>query len=121
MNYATESVIESKVMEGVRFRIAKMSFGRRIELARQIRELAQRIEFLNAGDSGAEKMDAALLWSEIDRVYVLWGLKAVEGLELDGCPATPEQLAAAGPEELFREVLTQIKMQCGLTAAERKN
>lgn len=121
MNYTTESVVESKIMPGVRFRIAKMSFGRRIELARRIRELAQRIEFLDAGENPQEKMDAALLASEIDRLYVSWGVKTVEGLELDGSPATPESLAAAGPEELFREALARVKTECGLSEAERKN
>ena len=42
-------------------------------------------------------------------------------LELDGVPATPESLAAVGPEELFREAIAAVKAECGLTDAERKN
>jgi len=98
-----------------------MSFGRRVELTRRIRELAARQEFLEAGDAPNEKMEAALLASEIDRIYLLWGLREVKGLELDGLPATPESLAASGPEELCREALTAVKQQCGLAEAERKN
>ena len=63
----------------------------------------------------------ALLTSEIDRLYVMWGLKDVRGLELDGEPASPESLAASGPEELFREAVDAVKAECGLTEAERKN
>jgi hypothetical protein len=40
---------------------------------------------------------------------------------LDGQPATPETLAAAGPEDLCREVVAAIKAESGLTEAERKN
>ena len=92
-----------------------------MELTRRIRELATRKEFLEAGETPNEKMEAALLASEIDRIYLLWGLRDVTGLELDGLPATPESLAACGPEELFREALAAIKQQCGLSESERKN
>jgi hypothetical protein len=68
----------------VSYTVAKMSFGRRVELTRRIRELAARREFVEAGDTPNEKMEAALLASEIDRIYLLWGLKEVTGLELDG-------------------------------------
>jgi hypothetical protein len=67
------------------------------------------------------RIEAALLTSEIDRMYALWGLREVRGLELDGAAATPESLAAAGPEELFREAVEIVKAECGLTESERKN
>ncbi len=121
MEYASFETIDSNVAPGVSFSVAKMSFGRRVELTRRIRELAARKEFVDAGDTPNEKMEAALLASEIDRIYLLWGLKEVTGLELDGLPATPESLAASGPEDLFREALDAVKQQCGLAEAERKN
>jgi hypothetical protein len=121
MTYESDQMVESKIVPGVRFRIAKMSFGRRIELTRRIRELAQKLQFLQAGDSLQERMDAALLCAEIDRLYMQWGLKEVNGLELDGVSATPELLIECGPEELLREVLGAVKGQCGLTETERKN
>jgi len=62
-----------------------------------------------------------LLTSEIDRLYVLWGLQEIRGLELDGAQGTPESLAAIGPEDLFREALGAVKTECGLTETERKN
>jgi hypothetical protein len=121
MEYTSFETIDSTVALGVSYAVAKMSFGRRVELMRRIRELASRKEFVEAGDTPNEKMEAALLASEIDRIYLLWGLKEITGLELDGLPATPESLAASGPEELFREALAAVKQQCGLSEAERKN
>jgi hypothetical protein len=120
MNYESWVERESKTAPGVTFVLAKMSFGRRVELTRRLREIAQRVEFLEAGDA-KEKIDAALLTCEIDRLYVLWGLKEVRGLDLDGEAATPESLAAVGPEELFREAVGAVKAECGLTETERKN
>jgi hypothetical protein len=120
MNYESILERESQTAPGVTFVLAKMSFGRRVELTRRLREIAQRVEFLEAGDA-REKIDAALLTSEIDRLYVLWGLKELRGLELDGAAATPESLAAIGPEDVFREALAMVKAECGLTESERKN
>ena len=120
MNYQSWLERESETAPGVTFVLAKMSFGRRVELTRRLREIAQKVEFLEAGDA-KEKIDAALLTSEIDRLYALWGLREVRGLEVDGEAATPESLAAAGPEDLFREAVAAVKAECGLTETERKN
>jgi len=121
MKYESYAVVDSKALPGVRLNVRRMSFSRRVELMRRIRELAQRAEFLAAGDNPEQQMDGALLRAEIERIYVAWGVEAVAGLEIDGVPATPEALAIAAPEELFREALEAVKAECGLTEAERKN
>jgi hypothetical protein len=121
MTYESVTVVESQVASEVKFTIAKISFGRRMELMRRVRELARRMEFLEAGRTPGDKMDAALLQTEIDRLFLTWGLRAVAGLELDGVDATPELLAEAGPEDLFREALAAVRAETGLTGAERKN
>jgi hypothetical protein len=121
MIYESVAVVESQIASGVKFTLAKMSFGRRTDLMRQVRGLARKMEFLEAALEPAQKMDAALLRVEIDRLYVKWGLLGVSGLELDGLEATPESLAEAGPEELFREALALVRTQTGLSADERKN
>jgi hypothetical protein len=121
MTYESTKTVESRTAPGVTFTVAKMSFSRRVELMSRIRELARRMEFLEAGAEPGDKMDAALLQAEIHRLYVGWGLKAVGGLRLDGREATPESLADAGPEELFREALEAVKSETGLSEAERKN
>jgi hypothetical protein len=115
------TVIESRLMPGVRFTVARMSFDRRVELMRRIRELARRAEFLAAGESTDDKMDAALARAEIERTYVAWGLRAVSGLVVDGRDAGPETLIGAAPEELFREALAAVRAETGLNEEERKN
>ncbi len=121
MQYESSMTVESKARPGVSFVIARMSFGRRVELMRQIRGMIQKHEFLAAGESPQEKLDAALLTAEIERSYVAWGLQEVRGLQLDGAPATPEALTSTGPEDLFQEILAAVKAECGLSEAERKN
>ncbi len=120
MNFETEMTIASESVPGVTFTIARVSFGRRMELLRRLREIAGRAECLAAGDS-REKLEAALLSSEIDELYLRWGLVRVEGLELDGAQATADSLISAGPEDLCREVIAAIKRECGLSEQERKN
>jgi hypothetical protein len=121
MTYESVRLVESQLAPGVRYSIARMSFGRRIDLMRRVRELARRIEFLEAGQDAGAKMDAGVLRAEIDRLYIEWGLRSVCGLELDGAEATPLSLLESGPEELFREALAAVQAETGLTEAERKN
>jgi hypothetical protein len=120
-NYASEALVESRVIPGVTFTIAKMSFARRVELVRRVRELARRTEFLAASGDAGDQMDAVLLGAEIERMYVAWGVKAVAGLVVDNRAAGPELLAEAGPEELFREALAAVRRETGLSEEERKN
>jgi hypothetical protein len=121
MTYESVAVIASEVAPGVTFTILKMSYGRRSELMRRISELARRHEFLDASDRLDDRMQAALLESEINLTYLRWGLQSIAGLTVDGANATPELLAEKGPEDLFREALTAVRSQAGLTAEERKN
>jgi hypothetical protein len=121
MNYESLEVIESQLARGVTFTVAKMSYGRRVDLMRKIRELSRKLEFFEAGSEPADKMDASLLEAEINRLYLTWGLRAVSGLTLDGSDATPDLLAESGPEDIFQEALAAVRTQTGLTEAERKN
>lgn len=118
-----ESVVwfESEARPGVRCGIVRVSFGRRIELARRIREVGRRAEFLDASGEAKDKLEATVLAAEIERAYLDWGWIGVEGLEIDGATATPTVAIDAGPMELAAEVLARIKAECGLTDDERKN
>ena len=111
----------SEVVPGVRYRIARMSFGRRLELVRRVRDFAQRIEFLEAGVELEDRFESSVLGAEIDRLYLEWGLLAVEGLTIDGERATPASLIEKGPEGLAREIVGLIRTECHLTEDERKN
>ena len=148
VRYESALRLVSASTPGVHFTIRKISFGRRTELLRRVRELTRKIEFLEAGQrlaSGGggpqpmdsrpegratqvvfgealgERAEAALLGREADRVYLEWGLVSVEGLEIDGEAATLEGLIASGPEPLCDEILRAIQAECGLSAEERKN
>lgn len=121
MQYESVRVHEPEGFPGVRLHIYRISFARRAELARRVRDLAARLEFAQAGDSVNDQMDAALLAIEIDRMYIAWGVARVEGLTIDGEPATPDLLGEKGPEPLAREAVRLTKAECGLTEEERKN
>ena len=112
---------DAMAVKGVRYEIVRISFGRRIELARRIRELGRNMEYPEAGKSlpndAREKMEGTVLGAEIDRVYLEWGLVSLEGLEIDGVAATPEALIERGPVELAVEILNRIKSECGMTPA----
>src|SRR5271165_5497084 len=88
---------DSEAVAGVRYEIVRVSFGRRIELARRIREIGRKMEYLEAGEDAREKLEATVLAAEIDRAYLEWGLVSVEGLEIDGAAATPDALLERGP------------------------
>ena len=121
MEYQSARVVESKTCAGVRFSVARISFGRRLELTRQVRELGRRVEFDSAGDSLDEKLSAAIAGAEIDRLYLHWGLLGIEGLRIDGQTADKQMLIEAGPEDLCREIVNEVRHECGLTEEERKN
>lgn len=121
MDYESSAARESASHPGVGFVLHRVSFGRRMELLRRIRDLAARAECLGAGPSPVDAMDAAMLAGEIDRLYVLWGLKEIRGLAIDGEPASAAALVERGPEDLFREILAAVKAECGLSGEERKN
>lgn len=121
VNYETLIGVNSQAIPGVRFVIHRMSFGRRMELSRLVRDLSRRAEFLEAGTEINEKIEASILAQEIEAMYLRWGLVGIEGLSIDGDPAGAENLLQRGPEELTKEVVGAIKAQCGLSEAERKN
>ena len=121
VHYDSVKTVESKAAPGVRFAIQRVSFGRRMDLSRRVRELSRRAEFLRAGSELDEKIEANILALEIDAMYLEWGLVRIEGLTIDGEAATGTQLLERGPEELAREVVASIQEECGLTEAERKN
>lgn len=111
----------SKTMPGVSFSVRKMSFGQRLELARRIREIAQKLEYASAGEAFADRVEASLLSMEIERLYLEWGTIEVNGLEIDGQAASIETLVSSGPEELCREIVQAVRHECGLNEDERKN
>jgi len=121
MRYESRVRVNSKVVEGVSFTVKKMSFGRRLDLLRRVGDLLSRLEYLEGGEGTKEKIEAALLAGEVDRVYLEWGLDSIEGLTIDGEEPTVAVLVERGPEELVREIIEVVKRESGLSEEERKN
>ena len=121
VSYESHSRIRSCSIPGVEFEILRISFARRLELTRRVREMAQRIEFLDAGSEMKDKVESSILGCEIDRMYLEWGLVSVDGLMIDGDRATPQLLIERGPERLTREIVDRIRTECHLSEDERKN
>ena len=121
MNYQSTRELVSSKFPGVVCTIRRVSLGARVELTEQLSDLARKIEFHQAGTSAADQAVASHLCSMADEIYLRWGLLSVEGLAIDGEPATVDSVVEKGPDELVREILESIRAECGLKADERKN
>src|SRR4051812_48844286 len=119
--YSSTHVVESKVLPGVKLMVARVSFGRRVELMMQVRDMHRKSEFLRVGEEQGDKMDAALEEAEVQRLYVMWGVRDVSGLLIDGKTANVLEMIQYGPEELFQEALEAVRREMGLSEDERKN
>jgi hypothetical protein len=111
---------ESQTTAGVRYAIRRVSLGHRLELAKQARELSLRNEFLQSGNA-SEQLEASLSDLLVARLYLEWGLAEINGLKIDGEPATPVLLIEKGPEPLANEILASIHAEIGISEDERKN
>jgi hypothetical protein len=121
VSYDSVSTARSRALPGVTFTINRISFGRRMDLTKRVREISQKAEFLEAGTGLKDKVEANVLAQEIEEMYLRWALVSVDGLRIDGEPATIEKVIEKGPDDLTREIVTAIKAQCGLSETERKN
>jgi hypothetical protein len=119
--YESVSWFDAESAEGVRYAVARISFGRRMELARRMRDIGRKAEFLAAGDDARERLEATVVSAEIDRAYLEWGLMAVAGLAIDGEAANPAAVIEKGPMELAAEILARVKAEWSLSGDERKN
>lgn len=126
---------ESKLagFEGVAYTLNRMTEGRRIRLrlalaepTAKLRDLMRERESLGE-ESGEprvrELLDrmSSILEDEVNPKYLAWGLHSIEGLEIDGEPATPKSLIEAGPRELYDEILAAVRRETGLSEGEQKN
>ena len=108
MEHSSQRSFDAASAPGVRFVLRRMSLGRRIELTRLVNELSRKIEFLQAGSGAREQIEAAWLASEVDGVYLRWGLERVEELTIDGESATVEALRGL---DVVRRVLSVMRVE----------
>ena len=120
LQYSSESWHDSQSFPGVRFAINKISLGARLALTEQLGALLRQHEFLRAGDS-LENTEASLADLLVRRLYLEWGLLQIDGLLIDGSPATVELVIESGPEGLSNEIVAAIRANLELSEEERKN
>jgi hypothetical protein len=111
---------QSQTVPEVRFAIKRISLASRLELTKQLRELTLRYEFLNAGET-ADQLEAAMSDLLVRKLYIEWGLAEIQGLAIDGEPATAALLIQKGPENLTGEIISAIRQEIELSEDERKN
>jgi len=121
MHYNSTIQYESSTIPGVRFTLWRLSFGKRLELLRRVHGLAAKQEFFTASQTVESQYGAAILEQEVQQVYLQCCLVQVEGMLIDGEPASTEILIHRGPESLVEEITSAIHRQMGLTAEEQKN
>ena len=110
----------SSTYQGVRYAVRKISLAQRIEMAERIQLLSSKYEFLKAGDA-LEKAEAHLADLLVRKLYLEWGLAAIEGLVIDGEKASVELLIEKGPELVCDEIISSVRAQLELSEEERKN
>lgn len=144
-DFKSTETIESAVIPSVRFTIRKPTQGRRTELHLSIAEVAARydakireldkLRVETKSDDGStvvswsDTSEANRIAAEADIIdiceltprYIRWGLLSVEGLAIDGEPATVETLLSSGPEDIIPEIRDAVKRQLGLTLVQQKN
>lgn len=121
MDYSSTADFESQTCPGVTFTIRRMSFERRLELIRRVRDAARELEFRTAGESMDDQLAGAAIHAAVEGLYIRWGLHRLHGLRIDGADADTDALLSRGPEVLCREIASEVRRECGLTDEERKN
>jgi len=113
---------ESKVWPGVRFQVRRMSLIRRHRLMQELKSLASEEAFHRAApEEAGSEISAEEVQTRIDEVVIRKALMAIQGLSIDGQPATVESLIESGPESLAQEITEAIADESALSENERKN
>ena len=136
MKYETTKRIESALFPGVSIILRKMTEGRRIELRSLTSEANKRVrEIMRAQaeiDKKPEDERDTTTWLElqdefdglrigtINPVWIKWGVKQIEGLEVDGRVLGVEDWKD-WPSALTEEVLEAVNGESELNGTERKN
>lgn len=113
---------ESRVWPGVRFQVLRMSLLRRHRLVQELQSLAAEEAFHRAAtEEDGSEVSAAELQMRIDGMAIRAALIGIEGLSIDGQPATVASVMESGPESLAREIAEAIAEESSLNEHERKN
>lgn len=133
-SFNSKETIESATYPGVKFTVRILNDIQRARRDAKLLDVRARINELqdrwavakDKGDGAIELLkindEAALLsQSQLKPAYIRAGLVSVEGIEIDGVPATVETLIESGPVELVNEIYDACVKASGLGAEETKN
>lgn len=137
--HETTVKFESKEFPGVTAIIFRMTEGRRLKLRatiateqRRLREIMREQSLLEkTGGSEGETTDISawlqlqeefdeLVLTRVNPEWVTWGVKRIEGLEVDGRVLGVEDWKD-WPSALFQEVIEAVKAESELGGAAKKN
>ena len=137
MNFESRIKFESKAVPGVTVKLNKMTEGRRIKLRLQLaeyfaemRDLMDQIAALKAEAQSNPEAQTEIKASDLSfRVDTIirekirpgkfkWGVHSVDGLTIDGVPATIDSLLEDGPAELYIEIIDEIDRVARLGAKQ---
>lgn len=138
-NYESTRTVKSEIFEGVTIYLRKMTEGRRTNLRKQlaepnrrIREILKEQDAIMATEEQARTAEQNTKWLDlndeydnvhaelIDPVWINWGVKQIEGLQVDGNPLTIAEMSE-WPSVFFKEVMDAVKAEAELNGSERKN
>ena len=134
--HQTTRAFDSVVLPGVTVILKKMTEGRRIELRKLIGPFNKKIRDLLRGQAEIEQQpdetrDMAkyldlqdeydgVMVCEINPAWIIWGVKQIEGLEVDGTSLGVKEWEN-WPSAFFDEVLNAVKGEAELNGVGRKN
>jgi len=141
MKLTTSNIIKSVRFPEVSYTVRSLSEGRRQTLAASIADATYQIYDLGAQADALLPEDkeapldgenlykrAALLdkitaidSSVVRPAWIKIYVTKIDGLEIDGLPATVESFLNEAPSEMFNEIVDLIKTQASLTSEETKN
>lgn len=146
MKYSSQKRVQSQEMPEVTFILKKMTEGRRISLRQQMmpaqkasRDIMRKqseieVQIRKGFENDANFDTTALtttyndlqdefddiIITKINPIWITWGLKGIEGLQVDGKALAIEEWEE-WPSGLVHEAVTAIRAEAELEGLERKN
>jgi len=141
MKYSSQKRVTSTEFPDVTFVLKKMTEGRRIDLRSQMVAPQKRIRDILRAQSDIENSIKKILETdvmtnvdaqnanyrdlqdeldEINRIWIQWGLKSIEGLEVDDKTLTIDDWKD-WPSGLIHEAVAAVQEESQLDGLERKN
>lgn|SRR5690242_4218416 len=127
---------DSQIFPGVSFYLHKMTEGRRLDLRSRTAAHHRRVREILKEQAAIEKLPEdqrdmarwlelqdesdAIIIEKVNPEWILWGIKKIEGLEVDGKPLGVEDWKEF-PSALFDEMIRAIREESELNGLERKN